>query len=187
MRRAPSSSVIVVRNSGTSAVTLALSNTIECALSPTSPGPSSGSNAAIVSEAETRGREELATLDPWRGKADAVLIDAPCSGTGTWRRNPEARWRLDPAELERFAGTQAHLLDVAAELVRPGGRLVYVTCSLLDAEGADRIAAFLESRPDWRSSPPVLPLGRQRGSGVRLTPFHDGTDGFFIARLEKPC
>ena len=131
--------------------------------------------------------KELQALDAWRGKADAVLVDAPCSGTGTWRRNPEARWRLDPAELERFAGTQAHLLDVAAELVRPGGRLVYVTCSLLDAEGADRIAAFLESRPDWRSSPPVLPLGRQRGSGVRLTPFHDGTDGFFIARLEKPC
>ncbi len=130
---------------------------------------------------------ELEALAPWRGKADAVLVDAPCSGTGTWRRNPEARWRLTPEDVERYAATQAHLLAIAAELVRPGGRLVYVTCSLLDAEGADGVGAFLESNPGWRAVPPVLPLGRPRGSGVRLTPLHDGTDGFFIARLEKPC
>jgi 16S rRNA (cytosine967-C5)-methyltransferase len=129
---------------------------------------------------------ELDALARWRGNADAVLVDAPCSGTGTWRRNPEARWRLTPADLERFAGTQARLLEIAGELVRSGGRLIYVVCSLLDAEGADQVAAFLASHPGWRAGPPTLPLGAPRGTGIRLTPFHDGTDGFFIARLEKP-
>jgi 16S rRNA (cytosine967-C5)-methyltransferase len=131
--------------------------------------------------------KELEALDTWRGGADAVLVDAPCSGTGTWRRNPEARWRLDPAALDRFAATQEHLLEVAKELVKPGGRLIYVVCSLLDTEGADRIAAFLAAHPEWQPDAPQLPLGRARGHGIRLTPFHDGTDGFFIARLSKPC
>jgi len=130
---------------------------------------------------------ELEALEAWRGRADAVLVDAPCSGTGTWRRNPEARWRLIPADLDRYAGTQERLLEIAGELVRRGGRLIYVVCSLLDAEGADRIASFLAAHPDWRVDPPALALGRPHGTGIRLTPFHDGTDGFFIARLEKPC
>ncbi|HEY7808150.1 MAG TPA: RsmB/NOP family class I SAM-dependent RNA methyltransferase [Croceibacterium sp.] len=129
---------------------------------------------------------ELEALDAWRGKADAVLVDAPCSGTGTWRRNPEARWRLTAAEGVRFVGFQSRLLGIAGELVRPGGRLVYVVCSLLDAEGPDGIADFLAAHPGWRADPPALPLGTPRGTGIRLTPFHDGTDGFFIARLEKP-
>ena len=128
---------------------------------------------------------EAAALAAWQGKADAVLVDAPCSGTGTWRRNPEARWRLDEAALERLGTLQSHLLDVAGGLVGPGGRLVYVVCSLLDEEGAERVAAFLGARPEWRAVPPALPRGRPRGPGVRLTPFHDETDGFFIARLEK--
>ena len=132
------------------------------------------------------GRETEA-LAEWAGRADAVLVDAPCSGTGTWRRNPEARWRLTPDDLERFAATQAQILDIAATLVRPGGRLIYVTCSLLDAEGAGQAEAFLARHPGWSALAPVLPLGRARGTGARLTPFHDGTDGFFIARLEKPC
>jgi 16S rRNA (cytosine967-C5)-methyltransferase len=130
---------------------------------------------------------ELDALTAWRGKADAVLVDAPCSGSGTWRRNPEARWRLAPPDFERFVSTQARLLEIASELVRPGGRFVYVVCSLFDAEGADQIASFLAARPGWRADPPQLPLGTPRGTGIRLTPFHDGTDGFFIARLEKAC
>jgi 16S rRNA (cytosine967-C5)-methyltransferase len=130
------------------------------------------------------GREADA-LAAWQGKAGAVLVDAPCSGTGTWRRNPEARWRLDPAALERLVALQRHLLGVAAQLVRPGGRLVYVVCSLLDEEGSGQAAAFLAEHPGWRAAPLSLPLGRPRGPGVRLTPFHDGTDGFLIARLEK--
>jgi 16S rRNA (cytosine967-C5)-methyltransferase len=131
------------------------------------------------------GKESEAT-GPWLGKADAVLVDAPCSGSGTWRRNPEARWRLDEAALARLVALQRHVLEVAAPLVRPGGRLVYATCSLLDEEGAGQVDAFLAAHPDWRADPPPLPLGRPRRPGIRLSPFRDETDGFFIARLEKP-
>lgn len=129
--------------------------------------------------------QELEMLADVRGRADAVLVDAPCSGTGTWRRNPEARWRIDPAQVARYAEAQARLLGIAAELAGPAGRIVFVTCSLLDAEGADQVEAFLVGNPDWRAEPVALPLGRARGPGWRLTPFHDGTDGFFIARLTR--
>ena len=124
---------------------------------------------------------EIEALGDLAGQADAVMVDAPCSGTGTWRRNPEARWRLTEAELARLCATQAQVLDVAAALVRPGGRLVYVTCSLLDEEGADAFAAFLARHPGFAARPLALPLGAPRGGGVRLTPWRDGTDGFFIA------
>jgi len=130
-----------------------------------------------------RERDALADLI---GTVDAVLIDAPCSGTGTWRRNPEARWRLDEAELGRLVKIQAHLLDLASELVRPGGRLIYVTCSLLDEEGAGQFAAFLDRHDGWQAAMPEGPAGRPRGNGLRLTPFHDGTDGFFIACAGRP-
>lgn len=126
---------------------------------------------------------EIAALAPWAGRADAVLIDAPCSGVGTWRRNPEARWRLTPAQLARLVALQARLLDVAAGLVKPGGRLVYVTCSLLDAEGPHQVADFMARHGGWQADLLALPGGRPRGDGVRLTPDRDGTDGFFVARL----
>jgi 16S rRNA (cytosine967-C5)-methyltransferase len=129
----------------------------------------------------------LEGLAKWRQSADAVLVDAPCSGSGTWRRNPEARWRLTPGDLTRFTNIQARLLEIASELLAPGGRLIYVVCSLFDDEGPDQVARFLAAHPDWRADPPALPLGTPRGTGVRLTPFHDGTDGFFIARLSRPC
>lgn len=124
---------------------------------------------------------ELAGLVDVAGQADAVLVDAPCSGTGTWRRNPEARWRLTPDTLDRLLATQARLLDVAVKLVRPGGRVVYVVCSLLDAEGAELFDAFLARHPRLSATPLDLPLGVARGQGTRLSPFRDGTDGFFIA------
>ena len=130
---------------------------------------------------------EVEMLANWRATADAVLIDAPCSGTGTWRRNPEARWRLTSDRLARLVATQARLLDIAAALVRPGGALVFVTCSLLDEEGADQAAAFLARTPGWTPAPlDDLPFGRQRGPGRRLTPANDGTDGFFVARFTAP-
>ncbi len=131
------------------------------------------------------GREAEA-LAPWMGRADAVLVDAPCSGTGTWRRNPEARWRLDEAGLARLTALQARLLALAADLVKPGGRLIHVTCSLLDEEGADQVKAFLAARPGWQAATLDLPLGAQRGPGWRLSPLRDACDGFFIARMDKP-
>jgi 16S rRNA (cytosine967-C5)-methyltransferase len=129
---------------------------------------------------------EMRALGNWAGKADHVLVDAPCSGSGTWRRSPEGRWRLDPAELTRLNALQDHVLDLAAKLVRPGGTIGFVTCSVLDAEGADRIAAFQTRHPGWRSEALTLPVGRQHGAGIRLDPLHDGTDGFFIACLRSP-
>lgn len=128
---------------------------------------------------------EMEVLSDLIGRADAVLIDAPCSGTGTWRRNPEARWRLDNKELARLTELQSRLLNLAAGLVRPGGRLIYVTCSLLDEEGASQFDAFLSRHKDFAASRPDLAVGVSRGQGTRLTPHHDGTDGFFIARAEK--
>ena len=141
--------------------------------------------AAGVTIAETRllnPQTEAQALADWQGRADTVLIDAPCSGTGTWRRNPEARWRLTPDRLARLVASQSRLLDLGAALLRPGGALVYIVCSLLDEEGADQIAAFA-ARRGWRAEPPDLPLGRAHGAGWRLTPGDDGTDGFFVARL----
>lgn len=129
--------------------------------------------------------KEARTLARFEGRADAVLVDAPCSGTGTWRRNPEARWRLTEKQLSRYAETQARLLDVAAALVGPGGRLVFVTCSLLDEEGADQAVAFLARHRGWEVRAPVLPAGIAHGSGLRLSPFRDGTDGFFVARFGR--
>lgn len=129
---------------------------------------------------------EMAALAPFAGKADHVLVDAPCSGSGTWRRSPEGRWRLDTAELARLNALQDHVLALAAQLVRPGGSVAFVTCSVLDAEGPDRIAAFLERHPGWRSEAPALPIGTSRGAGIRLDPHHHGTDGFFVACLRSP-
>jgi 16S rRNA (cytosine967-C5)-methyltransferase len=130
------------------------------------------------------GRETAALAD-WQSRADAVMIDAPCSGTGTWRRGPEARWRLTPQSLERHARTQAQVLQIGAGLVRPGGRLTYVVCSLLDAEGPDVVAVFLKGNPDWRAAEPAVGTGTPRGYGLRLTPWDNATDGFFFATLHR--
>lgn len=143
---------------------------------------------AGVTIAETRlldpGREAEALAD-LAGQADAVLVDAPCSGTGTWRRSPEGRWRLTPDQLARYAAVQARLLDLAASLLRPGGRLGFVTCSLLDVEGAGQAAGFLARHPDWSAQELHLAAGTPRGPGVRLAPGRDGTDGFFVACFRK--
>ena len=131
------------------------------------------------------GREARALAD-LEGQADVVLIDAPCSGTGTWRRNPEARWRLTSARLDRLRAMQAHVLSFGAPLVKPDGRLVYAVCSLLEEEGPAQVEAFLAANPGWERLDP-LAAGRPIGPGRRLTPAHDGTDGFFIAVLGRTC
>ncbi|HEX8364796.1 MAG TPA: RsmB/NOP family class I SAM-dependent RNA methyltransferase [Allosphingosinicella sp.] len=144
---------------------------------------------AGVSIVETRlldpGKEAEALAD-MAGAADLVLVDAPCSGTGTWRRNPETRWRLTPERLERLVALQAHLLDLAARLVKPGGALVYAVCSLLAEEGRGQAEAF-GARSAMVPEAMPIPAGRAAGPGRILSPAHDGTDGFFVARWRAPC
>ena len=131
---------------------------------------------------------EMQALVPWQASADHVLVDAPCSGSGTWRRSPEARWRLDPPGLARLTALQDHVLDVAAELVRPGGTIGFVTCSLLDAEGADRVADFLARHPEWTTTPLAIAAPTTaHGHGQRLDPIITQSDGFFVALLKAPC
>jgi 16S rRNA (cytosine967-C5)-methyltransferase len=141
---------------------------------------------AIVETRLLNPNRESEALADLAGRADLVLVDAPCSGTGTWRRNPETRWRLTPERLDRLIGLQSHLLDLAAMLVAPGGTLVYAVCSLLAEEGSGQAEAFT-----GRSAliPEALDMaaGRPSGSGRILSPAQDGTDGFFIARWRAPC
>lgn len=129
--------------------------------------------------------KERVMLDELAGACDVVLIDAPCSGSGTWRRNPETRWRLNPARLQQVIETQANLLDLGAEMVARNGYLVYAVCSLLDDEGRGQMAAFLNRHGTWRAEAIKVPAGRAHGDGLLLTPNHDGTDGFYVARLQK--
>jgi 16S rRNA (cytosine967-C5)-methyltransferase len=131
-----------------------------------------------------REAEELAD---WQDAADLVLIDAPCSGSGTWRRNPEGRWRLTSERLDRLVGLQQRLLEIGAQMVKPGGRLVYAVCSVLSREGSLQIDRFLEHRSSWISAETPIAAGRLDGAGKLLTPGHDRTDGFFVARLSRPC
>jgi len=130
---------------------------------------------------------ELELLAGWHNAIDVVLVDAPCSGSGTWRRNPEGRWRLTTERLDRLVAVQVRLLDIAAELVRPGGHLVYAVCSLLSREGAGQIEGFLDRHSSWISEDAGIAAGRSDGAGRLLTPAHDRTDGFFVARLRRPC
>ena len=130
---------------------------------------------------------ELQELSDWQGAADVVLVDAPCSGSGTWRRNPEGRWRLTQQRLEKLVAVQQRLLDIGSQLVRPGGHLVYAVCSLLKSEGSAQAQGFLDRHSSWVAEETPIEGGRLDGVGRLLTPAHDGTDGFFIARLRKPC
>lgn len=118
--------------------------------------------------------------------ADLVLIDAPCSGTGTLRRNPDIRWRLTPSYLESLRETQAQLLRLWAPRVKPGGFLVYATCSLLRVENEDQVDAFVREFPEFQAAPPenFTPELTKRGE-LRLYPHVHGCDGFFAARLQK--
>jgi 16S rRNA (cytosine967-C5)-methyltransferase len=132
------------------------------------------------------GGHEIENLAPLAGLADVVLVDAPCSGSGTLRRNPEARWRLQPARLDKLVQVQRHVLDLAVPLVKPGGAIVYAVCSLIAREGAGQVDAFLARYPGWTNVAP-FENGRPAGKGRVLSPGHDSTDGFFIARLISTC
>lgn len=141
---------------------------------------------AIATRLLDPGRE-VAQMADRDGQADVVLVDAPCSGSGTWRRNPEGRWRLTPDRLQRVTALQSRLLDIAAPLVKPGGTLVYAVCSILGREGAGQVAAFLGRHSSWVVQDALGSFGRKDGEGRLLTPGHDRTDGFFVARLLRPC
>lgn len=139
--------------------------------------------ASIIRIAERHPPEEL---------FDAVLVDAPCSGTGVWRRQPELRWRLKPERLEELTRVQDGLLKTAAPHVKSGGRLIYATCSMLKGENEDRVAAFLAGHPDfrirtaadiWRTMQSSPPPGT--GEFFHASPFKTGTDGFFAAILAR--
>ncbi|OHD05808.1 RsmB/NOP family class I SAM-dependent RNA methyltransferase [Sphingopyxis sp. RIFCSPHIGHO2_12_FULL_65_19] len=133
--------------------------------------------------------KEVSMLADWQGKATRVFVDAPCSGSGTWRRSPELRWRLTPARLERHLADQARLMDIGAELVAPGGKLLYAVCSVITREGRAQVDEFLNRHASWTADSGYLPdgIGRAAGRGFLLTPGRDGCDGFFLARLTSPC
>ena len=147
--------------------------------------------AGIVETRELRG-ETGRGLDDLVSIVDRVLVDVPCSGTGTWRRNPAERWRLTRGRLSRYVARQRAILSHAAPLVRPGGRLIYATCSLMPVENEAQVAWFLDAfgaftvvpaDVAWRSSlPGTAPVD---GPYLRLTPAGHGTDGFFAAVLAR--
>jgi 16S rRNA (cytosine967-C5)-methyltransferase len=149
---------------------------------------------AGVDNAETH---LFAPGDRWakrRGASfDVVLVDAPCTGTGTWRRNPDARFRTTEADLRDLVSKQAVILAEAARVVRPGGRLVYATCSILREENEEQVSRFLDAHPDfaalplgtvWAAARPGIPLPGA-GEHLALSPAAHGTDGFFAAALGR--
>jgi 16S rRNA (cytosine967-C5)-methyltransferase len=141
-----------------------------------------------------RGRADAVTdLD---GKIDCVLVDAPCTGSGTWRRNPDSKWRLRPGSLETRRKEQAAVLDRAAALTGPGGRIVYVTCSILPEENDEEMAGFLVRQDGFEASSAGDMLGRAGLShlanavrltqyGLQMTPRSTQTDGFYVAELRR--
>lgn len=138
-------------------------------------------------------------MDDLTGKADLVFVDAPCSGSGVWRRHPEGAWRLEPDSVSRLAALQGEILTRAARLVRPGGRLAYATCSVLHAENGAVADAFLEAHPDFApipisyaaATPNLTDAARVKlgeladGHRLQLTPHRSGTDGFFLALFTR--
>ena len=133
-----------------------------------------------------------------QGRCDLVLIDAPCTGTGAWRRNPDAKWRMRPGALEQRQKEQADILDRAAPLLKAGGRIAYVTCSVLDEENGAQVRAFLARHPEFAVRPPAevanalgerafmfAKAARLSNEGILMTPRTTDTDGFFVSVLRS--
>jgi 16S rRNA (cytosine967-C5)-methyltransferase len=151
---------------------------------------------AGVRNAQVMNAGNLAELTALGARFDCVLIDAPCTGTGTWRRRPDAKWRVSPENLATRINDQRTVLKLGRDLVKPGGRLVYVTCSVLPEENTDQVAWFLGESPDFQSVPYAerwkVTLGGEvpasadgRTDNLLLTPADHGTDGFFIASFVR--
>jgi len=141
---------------------------------------------------------EAEPLADIKASADLVLIDAPCSGTGTWRRNPDAKWRMRPGALEVRLKDQVEVLDRAAAMVKPGGRIAYITCSVLPAENNEQVRAFIARHPEFSIVPPeetasvlwdkaddFAQAALRSDEGWLMTPRRTGTDGFFVSVLQK--
>jgi 16S rRNA (cytosine967-C5)-methyltransferase len=135
-------------------------------------------------------------LDDLSGKMDRVVIDAPCTGSGTWRRQPHAKWKLTAEQVAARAAEQKAILDEGARYVKPGGKLVYITCSILDDENGAQAAAFLAGHPEFEAIPmdkPLTALASDATShlhlpaqgGVLLTPLTTQTDGFFAFLMRR--
>ncbi|GFZ79453.1 rRNA cytosine-C5-methylase [Elstera cyanobacteriorum] len=143
-------------------------------------------------ERRALGGENASWFKRQAGKFDRVLVDAPCSGTGTWRRNPDMKWRIGPDDVAELTQKQREILGNAAKLVKPGGRLIYATCSLLPDENEASVDAFLADHPDFEVVP-VTAIWAEKvatpcpapGPYLRLTPHRHGTDGFFTAVLAR--
>jgi 16S rRNA (cytosine967-C5)-methyltransferase len=154
---------------------------------------------AGVHNADVRApKGEADPLSDIRASADLVVIDAPCTGTGTWRRNPDAKWRMRPGALEIRLKDQAEVLERAVGLVKPGGRIAYITCSVLAEENGEQVKAFVGRHPEFSVVPPeqtasVLwdkaeafgEAALQSAEGWLMTPRRTGTDGFFVSVLKK--
>jgi 16S rRNA (cytosine967-C5)-methyltransferase len=142
---------------------------------------------AGVRNLQIRSPIEATPLKGLEGKIDVVFVDAPCTGSGTWRRHPDAKWRLSPDQLAKRQIEQDSVLEDASTFVKAGGRMVYVTCSLLTDENEDRVAGFLERHPEFAVKPIALEgVEHVTPEGyLRLTPHRAGTDGFFAAVLER--
>jgi 16S rRNA (cytosine967-C5)-methyltransferase len=145
--------------------------------------------ATIIRMADKRGGPAWG-----KGKFDVVLVDAPCSGSGTWRRSPEQKWRLTQDRLHEHAGTQSWLIDDGARHTKEGGRLVYATCSLLAYENEDVCTAFLERNGEFRRIPAARawneaglsePPPQGVGEYFRASPHRTATDGFFACIMER--
>jgi 16S rRNA (cytosine967-C5)-methyltransferase len=138
----------------------------------------------------TIAHERDAKVKRLAGKIDRVLVDAPCSGMGTLRRNPDVKWRQQLAGVAEMTEKQTAILDSAARLVKFGGRLVYATCSLLNEENDAIVEAFLAAHPEFELVPMHKVLAEQRielemGDYLKMLPHKHGTDGFFAAVLER--
>ena len=126
-----------------------------------------------------------------KASADAVIIDAPCSGSGTWRRNPDLKWRLAETDLQEVLAIQKSILESASKLVKTGGHLLYITCSILQSENESQLEIFLSQNKNFRvvTTDNLCSNFHQRkkvqSSSLRLTPHQDGTDGFFASLLQR--
>jgi 16S rRNA (cytosine967-C5)-methyltransferase len=141
---------------------------------------------------QPRGKADV--LADIEGRCDLVLIDAPCTGVGTWRRHPDAKWRLAPGALELRLKEQAALLAQGARYVKPGGRLAYVTCSLLREENEDQVAGFVGAGfaalsaaevTEAAGLPELARFASPHGAGFRFSPASSGTDGFYVCVMRR--